>query len=277
MFLVLLVLLAAASTSCGGEKAAPSTAATKSPPAAEPSQVAPAATPAAKPYDGPRGPIDPTRTGTITGHVRFDGEAPPRKELSIGGTGGCPEHPAPVFEESAIVANGRLANVFVHVKDGLDGWDLPALAAEPCEMNQEGCLYLPHVLGMRTGQTLLVRNSDTQTTHNVNIRSRSNESLNPVQAPGGKPIEWTPKKREVGVSFECNLHPWMRAWVCVVDQPWFAVSGADGSFSLAGLPPGEYVLEAWHEKFGKKTLKVALQPGGSAEATFAYGPGDKGR
>ena len=244
-------------------------------PRAEASESAVPAPP--KKPQGPRGPIDPAQVGKITGIVRFDGEAPQRKELSIGGTGGCPEHATPVFEESAIVRDGRLANVFVYIKDGLDGWDVPPVGQGPRSMEQKGCLYVPRVLGMRVGETLSVSNLDEKTTHNVNIRSRNNESLNPIQPPGGQPIEWKPGKREIAASFECNLHPWMKAWACVVEHPWFAVSGEDGSFEIAGVPPGDYVVEAWHEKFGKKTLNLSLTPGGAAEATFAYKPTDKGR
>ena len=261
--------------SCGGssDDAAPKPSATSST-GASPSSSQPAQ---AKKAAGPRGPIDPAQVGKITGVVRFEGEAPKRKELSIGGTGGCPEHPTPVFEESAIVQDGKLANVFVYIKDGLDGWDVPPAGASPRSMDQQGCLYVPHVLGMRAGETLLVANHDEKTTHNVNLRSRNNDSLNPVQPPGGAPIEWKPAKRELGVSLECNLHPWMKAWVCVVDHPWFAVSRADGSFEIPGVPPGDYVVEAWHEKFGKKTLNLRLDPAGAAEASVVYRPTDKGR
>jgi len=125
---------------------------------------------------------------------------------------------------------------------------------------------------MRAGQKLLVTNSDASTAHNVNIRSRSNEAKNPVQPPGGAPIEWSPTKKELGVPFECSLHPWMKAFVCVVEHPWYAVSASDGSFTLEGVPPGEYVLEAWHEKYGKKTAKVALEAGGSGQATMTFRP-----
>ena len=80
----------------------------------------------------------------------------------------------------------------------------------------------------------------------------------------------TRRRVELGVAFECNLHPWMKAWVCVVDHPWFTVTGEDGVFVLQGVPPGDYVLEAWHEKFGKKTAKVSVPPGGNAEATLTF-------
>lgn len=261
------VLLALVAVSCGGgsdaevaESAAPARSESPEP-----------ATPAApKKPQGPRGAIDPAQVGKITGTIRFAGEPPKRKELSIGGTGGCPDHPTPVFEESAIVHDGRLANVFVWIKDGLDGWEVPPVGTEARSMNQQGCLYLPHVLGMRAGETLRVSNSDAKTTHNVNIRSRSNDAMNPVQPPNGQPIEWRPTKKELGVPFECNLHPWMKAWVCVVDHPWFAISGEDGAFVIPGVPTGDYVLEAWHEKFGKKTAKVSVSAGGSAETVLTF-------
>ncbi|MFN0009744.1 MAG: carboxypeptidase regulatory-like domain-containing protein [Planctomycetota bacterium] len=241
---------------------------------ASPSQVSPAKpesdAPRPKQPAGPRGAIDPSQTGTISGVVRFDGKPPERRPLAIGGTGGCPDHPTPVFEEAAIVNDGKLANVFLWIKDGLEGWDLPPAGTESRMMDQRGCLYVPHVLGMRAGETLLINNSDAMTTHNVNIRSRSNDAMNPVQPPNGQPIEWRPKKKELGVAFECNLHPWMRAFVCVVEHPWFAVSGEDGTFVLQGVPPGDYVVEGWHEKFGKRTAKVTLTAGGSAEVALTF-------
>jgi plastocyanin len=264
-----LLLLAA----CGGsheESALP-----PSPTAADESPAESAAATSAKSKE-PRGPIDPSKTGTITGVVRFDGAAPERKPLSIGGSGGCPEHSEPTLAEDTIVENGRVANVFVTIQSGLQGWDLPPAKSDSLTMDQKGCIYAPHVLGLRVGQTVLVHNSDPAT-HNVKISSRANDSLNPIQAPGSPAIEWKPAKKEIGVSFECNLHPWMKAWVCVVDQPWFAVTGKDGRFVLQGVPPGDYVLEAWHEKFGKKTAKVTVEPGGSPEASFTYKATDKPR
>jgi hypothetical protein len=265
-------LLLFASCACSHEES-PATAGS---PASAPDAPADSSAPtSAKPKE-PRGPIDPAKVGTITGVVRFDGAAPERKPLSIGGTGGCPEHPEPTLSEDAIVENGCVANVFVTIQSGLQGWDLPPAKEGSFTMDQKGCIYSPHLLGVRVGQTVLVHNSDPAT-HNVKISSRANDSLNPIQAPGSPAIEWKPAKKELGVSFECNLHPWMKAWVCVVDQPWFAVTGVDGRFVLPGVPPGDYVVEAWHEKFGKKTAKVTVEPGGSPEASFTYKASDKPR
>ncbi len=265
-------LLLSSLAACG-DKAAPSgaTSAETSDTASAPSEPAPLPQP-----KGPRGPIDPATVGSIHGVVRFDGDPPARKPLSIGGTGGCPEHATPPLSEDVIVAGGKLANVFVYVKDGLSGWDVPAPKAGEFDLDQKGCVYTPHVMGLRVGQKLLVRNTDP-TTHNVHIRSRSNEELNPVQTPNGQPVEWTPTKKEVAVSFECNLHPWMRALVCVVDHPWFAVTGDDGAFAIEGLPPGDYVVAAWHEKFGQKTAKVTVVSGGGPATEFVFKATDKPR
>jgi len=266
---ILSVSLAAA---CGGTEQSKAPAKPSSAPA---DAETPATAPAPKPK-GPRGPIDPATVGAIHGVVRFDGEPPARKPLSIGGTGGCPEHATPPLSEDVIVANGKLANVFVYVKDGATGWDIPPPKDGEFDLDQKGCVYTPHVLGLRVGQKLLVRNTDP-TTHNVHIRSRSNDELNPTQTPNGQPVEWTPKKKEIGVSFECNLHPWMRAVVHVVDHPWFAVTGDDGAFAIEGLPPGDYLVAAWHEKFGQKTAKVTVVSGGGPATEFVFKATDKPR
>lgn len=273
-----LLLLAACSPGacgCSREESSPPPASAASTPSSDESPADPSAAAPAKPKE-PRGPIDPAKVGSIAGVVRFEGAAPERKTLSIGGTGGCPEHSEPTLSEDAIVENGCVANVFVCIQSGLQGWDVPPSKGESHALDQKGCVYTPHVLGLRVGETLLVRNSDP-TTHNVKVTSRANDTLNPIQAPGGPPVEWKPAKKEIGVLFECNLHPWMKSWVCVVDHPWFAVTGADGRFVLQGVPPGDYVVEAWHEKFGKKTAKVTVEPGGNPQASFTYKATDKQR
>lgn len=216
-----------------------------------------------------RGTIDPARTGTIRGRVRFDGAPPARKEMAIGSTAGCENHPVPPLTEDVIVEKGALQNVFVHVKSGLDGWDLPPPPAQPVELDQEGCMYRPRVLGMRLGQKLVVLNSDGAT-HNVHARPDRNDGFNRTQPPGGAPVEWTPTKAETMIPFGCDIHPWMKSWVSVREHPWFAVSDAGGSFTISGVPPGEYTLEALHEKLGKKTGKVTLPASGTAEIEFVF-------
>lgn len=218
---------------------------------------------------GPPKPVDPATLGAIRGVVRFDGAPPPRKPMDIDGVGGCKVHGDGQLTEDVIVEGGGLVNVLVHVRDGHQAWIAPAAAETSVGLDQLGCVYRPHVLAMRVGQTLLVKNSD-DLSHNVNIRSTRNDPKNPSQAPGSLPVEWKPTRREIAAPFECNVHAWMKSWVCVLDHPWFAVSGSAGAFEIPGVPAGEYVLEAWHEKYGRKAAKVVVAAGASAEATFTF-------
>jgi hypothetical protein len=227
------------------------------------------AAPAVPAYSGPRGAIDPATTGTIRGTIRFEGTPPPRKEMAIGNTAGCDHHPEPMLTEDVLVVDGKLENVFVSIKLGLDGWTIPPPAAPAVVLDQHGCMYRPRVSGMRVGQKLAVRNSD-QATHNVHARPERNDGFNRTQPPGSPDIEWTATKPEVMVPLTCDVHPWMKAFVGVRDHPWFAVTGPDGQYALAGVPPGDYTIEAWHEKYGKKTGKVSLAPSGTAELSLSF-------
>ena len=232
--------------------------ASEAPDAQQPAPGAPSKAPAA------RGPIDPATAGTLRGVVRFDGTPPPRKEMAIGNSAGCEHHPVPPLTEDLIVADGLVENVFVHVKKGLEKVEVPPAPAEPVVLDQRGCMYRPRVVGMRAGQKLAVRNSDGAT-HNVHSRPERNDGFNRTQAPGGADVEWVAAEPEVMIPFGCDIHPWMKAWVGVVDHPFFAVTGPDGGFTIPGLPPGEFEVEARHEKLGKKTGKIVVSAGGTAE------------
>jgi plastocyanin len=222
-----------------------------------------------KPASKEKRAIDPKTVGTIHGVIKLDGTPPERKEMAIGSTAGCEHHPVPPLTEDVIAKDGRLANVFVYVKSGADEWIVPPAEAGNVVLNQNGCMYRPRVMGMRVGQKLAVHNSDAAT-HNVHARPTRNDAFNQTQVPSSPDIEWTPTKAEASVAFTCDIHPWMKAWVFVRDNSWFAVSGDDGSFSIGGVPPGEYTLEAWHEKYGKKTAKVVVPASGTGEASMAF-------
>lgn len=212
-------------------------------------------------------PIDPATTGTIRGTCVFAGEPPRLKEFGLASD--CPEHDEPVRQEHVLVANGRLRNVLVSVKKGLAGWEVPP--AEPGErvLDQVGCVYTPHVSAMRVGQTLKVHNGDPLT-HNVNITARRNNlSRNVSQGKGGGDHVMKPARRE-RIDFQCDIHPWMSAHVFVQDHPFYALTGGDGAFEIAGLPPGEYELEALHEHYKPRKAKVTVTAGGVAETTFTY-------
>lgn len=179
-------------------------------------------------------------------------------------------HPTAVDTNEIAAKDGKLANVFVYVKRGLEGKTFPA-PAEKRELDQQGCLYTPRVQGMQVGQTLSVKNTD-QTLHNVHALATVNQEFNQAQPQTVPPIDRVMDKPEVMVHVKCDVHPWMTAYVGVVPHPFYAVSGDDGSFSIKDLPPGKYTLEAWHEKLGTQTQEVTVGPNQTASVTFDFKP-----
>jgi len=178
-------------------------------------------------------------------------------------------HESEVHTEKIVVANENLANVFVYVKEGLSG----SYSAPPDSktLNQEGCQYTPRVSGVQVGQTLLIKNSDP-TLHNVHALPSINQEFNSGQPFQGMELEHTFDQAEVMIPIKCDVHPWMQSYIGVVGHPFFAVSATDGSFSIDGLPEGDYVLEAWHEELGTQTMSVSIRDGAAADAFFDFTP-----
>jgi hypothetical protein len=201
--------------------------------------------------------------------IAFKGAVPKLLSLDMTQDPGCP--PTPQTADAIVVNKGRLANVFVYVKDGLPPGRFTVPSA-PVVLDQKGCRYLPHVIGMRVGQPLKILNSDTAN-HNVHDLPRNNPEWNESQLPTDPPIVKTFSQAETMIPVQCNQHPWMRAYVSVLTHPYFAVSGADGTFQIKELPPGEYTVVAVHEKFGEQTMKVKVEPKGTAKADFVFAPG----
>jgi plastocyanin len=207
---------------------------------------------------------------SISGRVIFKGAKPALRPLTMDATPACAkQHPKPVLsEEVVLAADGALANVFIYVKAGLPAktWPVPAKAAT---VTQIGCIYQPHVVGAMVGQNVEFLNNDP-TSHNVHPLPKVNNEWNQSQSPKGEPIVRTFAKPEIGLPVKCNLHPWMRVYVSVVEHPFFAVTGPDGSFSIKGLPPGDYTLGAWHERYGTQEIKLKVAPGAAATANLTY-------
>ncbi len=223
---------------------------------------------------GPKLAIDPATVGVVRGRVRYAGKPPERKALAIGSIAGC-AHDGALFSESAIVdANGEVQNAIVFVKSGLEGWQIssaPSSASSALVLDQSGCTYSPHVLAIEVGRRLEVHNSDP-TTHNVHFFAArdANPNGNFTQAPGSPKVEVKFAVPELGARVGCDIHPWMSSWIGAFDHPFFAVSGADGSFEIRGVPPGEYELEAWHELFGRVSAKAKLAANGIAELELVF-------
>lgn len=207
---------------------------------------------------------------SVSGKVLFKGAKPALRPLSMDATPACAkQHAKPALSEEAVVGpDGSVANVFVYVKAGLAAKNWP-VTKKSVVIEQIGCIYKPHVVGVMAGQQVEFLNNDP-TSHNVHPLPRINNEWNQSQSPKGDPIIRTFTKPEIGLPVKCNLHPWMRVYVNVVENPYFAVTGADGNFSLSGLPAGEYTLAAWHERFGVQEFKVKVTAGAAAKASFTF-------
>lgn len=221
--------------------------------------------------------------GTVTGKVSLNGEAPAPQKIDMAQDTNCAAKNPNATTETLMAKDGKLQNVFVYIKDGTTAdnkkiadfsFDTPGTEVV---LDQNGCQYKPHVLGMQVNQKLKVTNSDP-TGHNVNAmpdKAKGNEPFNESQGPNAAPISKTFKRSEILVPVKCNQHPWMKAYIAVVKHPFYAVSGEDGSFEIKGVPPGTYTVVAWQEKGGggkgtEKTMQVTVPAKGSATADFTF-------
>ena len=185
---------------------------------------------------------------TVTGKVIFDGTAPVMKVLDMSAVPACTAaHKTPARSEELIVGKDKgIKDAFVWIKSGLPAdktWAVPTTAVT---ITQEGCMYSPHVLGIMAGQNLDIKNSDP-TNHNIHPMPAVNADFNQSQPPGAADITHVFPREEVLVPVKCNIHPWMKAYIGVVNSPFYAVTGDDGSYTIKGLPPGTYTIEVVHE------------------------------
>jgi plastocyanin len=242
------VIALAALAACSGDSSRP----------AEP--ASPAAAPDAKK-------VDSATASSIKGKVLLEGTAPENPVLKMASDPACGT--AEVRAENYVAENGALQNVFVHIKDGLGNKYIFDTPTEPAKLDQKGCRYVPHVLGVRVSQPLEVINSD-QTLHNVHGMPKTNREFNHGQPIAGMKNTVTFSSPEVMVPFKCDVHAWMLAYVGVVPHPYFAVTGKEGTFELQTIPPGTYTIEAWHEKLGRQTQTVTLGEKDSKDVTFTF-------
>jgi plastocyanin len=208
--------------------------------------------------------------GAITGKVVFTGTPPELDPLNLTSDAACAAS-GDTRPEVVVVNNGRLKNVFVYVKGaGVDDYRFPV--GGPVTLDQKDCRYVPHVLGVQVGQAVRITNSD-QTAHNVHPTPKRNDGFNISQAHGDAPIERAFTTEEVMIPVQCNQHNWMRANIGVLDHPFFAVTGDDGSFAIGNLPPGEYRLVFWHEVYGEQAVPVTVKAKSTVTQDAEYKPG----
>lgn len=208
------------------------------------------------------GPTDKSagNAASLRGVVRLAGTPPRRRRIDDPSDAVCRSaHPNGLYEEKWVAGEGNaLRWVFVWIKQGMEKEKFPVPQAQK-SLDQHGCVYSPHVLGLQTGQRLNVLNSDP-TLHNVHVSPQKNSGMNQPQTAGAKPIEVSYNRAEVGVHFICDVHSWMSAYVHVVPHPFFAVTDEKGAFEIGGVPPGKYLLGVWHEVLGVTEMEVTLGP-----------------
>jgi hypothetical protein len=218
----------------------------------------------------PEGRVDPATAGKITGSVIFKGDPPAMPLIDMSSNPQCEkQHKTPAKGETTIVnPNGTLRNVFVHIKDGLPPahWTPPA---ESAKLAQTGCIYEPHVQGILEGQNLEILNNDP-VNHNVHAECEKNSAWNESQAPRAEHKNKQFALEEIMFPVTCSVHPWMRAYIAVSPHPFYAVTGADGTFTINGVPPGYYLVEAVHERLGSKVGRLTVPAKGSASIDFTY-------
>jgi len=252
---VLLTLTLGAAAACGG--------------GSQPSQTPATQDQAAAPASS----VDPATAATVAGKITLEGTPPANQPIRMNADPACvaATKGQKVTQETFVVGDGNgLGNVFVYVQSGLNA-SFPA-PTNAVVFDQKGCHYIPHVFGVQVGQPIEILNSDA-TLHNVHATPKVNQEFNTAQPIQGMKTThtFTAKEPDVVVPFKCDVHGWMNAYAGVVDHPYFAVTKADGSFSIPNLPPGTYTVAAWHERLGNQTQSITVAAKESkSDANFTF-------
>lgn len=212
--------------------------------------------------------------GDITGTITLKGTPPKEKEITpYKDDPNCGKLSAevPTTHFYVVGGQGEFADVTVYL-DGVSGKSTGASAA-PVTLDQKNCLYSPQILAVQTDQKILVKNSDPvlHNIHDTPAEGSGNKEFNQAQMPNGPDLTFTFAKPEMFLRFKCDVHPWMFAWVSVFDHPYFAISGKDGTFKIANVPPGKYTIVAAHRKAGSQKQEIEVKDGG-AKADFTFEP-----
>lgn len=225
--------------------------------------------PPARAAAGPLLTLDSSTTSTLSGSVVLDGAPPAPRLIDMSAEPVCRQmHPQGVkFSDVVTGPGGALADVVVFIRSGLGNYRFPA-PSNPVQIDQKGCLYNPRIVALMVGQRLEIRNSDS-TLHNIHSMARENPTWNRSEPEGATIFETFPRA-ELAVPLVCNVHPWMRGFAFVFDNPYYAITGAAGKFTIPNLPPGDYTMEAWQERYGVLDQAITIAPHSSVSLHFTF-------
>ena len=208
---------------------------------------------------------------SITGTITFDGKAPALRPIAMDAEPVCgKKHSGPVANEMLVLGSGNtMANLLVYVSKGLPAGKTYPVPTAPVTLDQNGCLYTPHVMGIMAGQNYRILNSDG-ILHNIHTLPKVNASFNRGQPATVKEMTTSFPKAEASFQVKCDVHPWMSAYMMVFTHPFYSVTGTDGKYTISGLDPGTYEITAWHERLGTQTASVTVSGSDTKTQPFKF-------
>jgi len=208
---------------------------------------------------------------TVTGTITFDGKVPTLRPLAMDADPVCAKkHSAPVPNEALVLGNGNtMGNIMVYVSKGLPSGKTWPAPKTPVVLDQNGCQYKPHVMGIMVGQPYKILNSDG-VLHNIHTLPQVNTPFNRAMPATLKEVTTSFSKEEAIFHIKCDVHPWMSAYMGVFNHPFYSVTGTDGKFTISGLDPGTYEITAWHEKLGPQTASVTVGANDTKTQNFKF-------
>ena len=256
LFLGLGLLVLGYSAACGGGEPADTTQ------PADTAQPAPATA---------AGPVQELGNSSVAGTISFSGEAPALPALSMDAEPECAAmHDGPVPAEMLLLGDGNtMGNIIVWVSSGLPDGANWAVPTTPVVIDQVGCLYVPHAMGIMVGQAYNILNSDGML-HNIHTLPEVNTTFNRAMPATLTEVTTTFNMPEAVFQIKCDVHPWMSAYIGVFSHPFFSTTSADGTFTISGLDPGTYEISAWHERLGTQTASITVGDSETASQDFTF-------